>query len=68
VLLIDDLASELDEYNVNKIITSLSYYKNNLQVFITGSKQQGLINILSTKVSDSKWFEISKGIIAEYKQ
>ncbi len=66
VLLIDDLSSELDEYNINKIMTALSYYKNDLQVFITGSKQQGLLNILSTKGSNAKWFEISKGIIAEY--
>ena len=68
VLLIDDLSSELDEYNINKIITALSYYNNNLQVFITGSKTQGLLNILSTKGSDAEWFEISKGRITQYKQ
>ncbi len=66
VLLIDDFSSELDEYNINKIMRALSYYKNDLQVFITGSKQQGLLNILSTKGSDAKWFEINKGIISEY--
>lgn len=66
VLLIDDLSSELDDDNIDKILTAISFYKDNLQIFITSTEHRRIYNILSPK--EAKWFKVSKGNIFPYDQ
>lgn len=61
VLLIDDISSELDDININKILTALFYYKHDLQIFITSAEYNRILSIVAKE--EAKWFKIADGVI-----
>lgn len=59
VLLIDDIASDIDSYNREKLLHYLS--KLPCQIFITATELQDLCNL--TDLSDHKLFHVEQGVI-----
>ncbi len=63
ILLIDDLSAELDEANIKKIIQGLLSLKKDVQICITGTGKEALLDIWSDK--ECCWFHVVGGVITK---
>lgn len=63
VMLIDDLCSELDDVNVKRMMQELFDLKDDLQIFITGTDKNKLLQVLP--VNKCNWFEVNDGWVKD---